>query len=86
MRIYCSIGRKTFEFFSNNFLNSKFWSFLGSNLPSGNINGNFDEEVLLFSRRVGDTPIPGAGAYVDNEVGAAAGTGDGDVLVRFLPR
>ncbi|XP_065071993.1 N(4)-(Beta-N-acetylglucosaminyl)-L-asparaginase-like [Rhopilema esculentum] len=35
--------------------------------------------------RVGDTPIPGAGAYVDNEVGAAAGTGDGDVLVRFLP-
>lgn len=35
--------------------------------------------------RVGDSPIPGAGAYVDNEVGAAAGTGDGDVLVRFLP-
>ena len=30
--------------------------------------------------------MPGAGAYVDNEVGAAAGTGDGDVLVRFLPR
>eukprot|EP00794_Sanderia_malayensis_P005437 gene5437-6116_t len=35
--------------------------------------------------RVGDTPIPGAGAYVDNEIGAAAGTGDGDVLARFLP-
>jgi len=35
--------------------------------------------------RVGDTPIPGAGAYVDNEIGAAAGTGDGDILVRFLP-
>jgi len=35
--------------------------------------------------RVGDGPIPGAGAYVDNEVGAAAGTGDGDVMMRFLP-
>ncbi|XP_048506929.1 putative N(4)-(beta-N-acetylglucosaminyl)-L-asparaginase GD10667 isoform X2 [Athalia rosae] len=35
--------------------------------------------------RVGDSPIPGAGAYADQEVGAAAGTGDGDVMMRFLP-
>lgn len=35
--------------------------------------------------RVGDSPIPGAGAYADSEVGAAAGTGDGDVMMRFLP-
>lgn len=35
--------------------------------------------------RVGDSPLPGAGAYVDNEVGAAAATGDGDVMMRFLP-
>ena len=41
---------------------------------------------FLQFRRVGDTPVPGAGAYVDNEVGAAAGTGDGDILIRFLPR
>jgi N4-(beta-N-acetylglucosaminyl)-L-asparaginase len=34
--------------------------------------------------RVGDTPIIGAGAYVDNAVGGAAGTGDGDVMMRFL--
>ncbi|CAL8079673.1 unnamed protein product [Calicophoron daubneyi] len=34
--------------------------------------------------RVGDTPVPGAGGYVDNEVGGAVGTGDGDVLMRFL--
>ncbi|KAF6777760.1 hypothetical protein AHF37_03018 [Paragonimus kellicotti] len=34
--------------------------------------------------RVGDTPIPGAGGYVDNEVGGAVGTGDGDVMMRFL--
>lgn len=35
--------------------------------------------------RVGDSPIPGAGGYADNEVGAAAATGDGDILMRFLP-
>ncbi|VDM37113.1 unnamed protein product [Toxocara canis] len=35
--------------------------------------------------RIGDSPIPGSGAYVDNEIGAAAATGDGDILMRFLP-
>lgn len=35
--------------------------------------------------RVGDSPIPGSGAYADNSVGAAAATGDGDILMRFLP-
>jgi len=35
--------------------------------------------------RVGDSPIPGAGAYVDNTAGGAACTGDGDVMLRFLP-
>ncbi|XP_013105413.2 N(4)-(Beta-N-acetylglucosaminyl)-L-asparaginase [Stomoxys calcitrans] len=35
--------------------------------------------------RVGDSPLPGAGAYADNEVGAAVATGDGDVMMRFLP-
>lgn len=35
--------------------------------------------------RVGDSPIPGAGAYADTEVGAAAATGDGDVMMRVLP-
>ena len=43
--------------------------------------------LLTFgSSRVGDSPIPGSGAYVDNEIGAAAATGDGDVMMRFLPR
>jgi len=37
-------------------------------------------------RRVGDSPIVGSGAYADNEAGAAAATGDGDFLMRFLPR
>ncbi|XP_004364899.2 aspartylglucosaminidase [Capsaspora owczarzaki ATCC 30864] len=35
--------------------------------------------------RVGDSPITGSGAYVDNNVGGAAATGDGDVMMRFLP-
>ncbi|XP_031626450.1 N(4)-(Beta-N-acetylglucosaminyl)-L-asparaginase [Contarinia nasturtii] len=35
--------------------------------------------------RVGDSPIPGSGAYAVNGVGAAAATGDGDVMMRFLP-
>ncbi|MEO0689136.1 MAG: N(4)-(beta-N-acetylglucosaminyl)-L-asparaginase [Pseudomonadota bacterium] len=35
--------------------------------------------------RVGDSPIPGAGAYGDQEVGGAVATGNGDVMMRFLP-
>ncbi|XP_014246222.1 N(4)-(Beta-N-acetylglucosaminyl)-L-asparaginase isoform X2 [Cimex lectularius] len=35
--------------------------------------------------RVGDAPIPGAGAYADSKVGAAVATGDGDIMMRFLP-
>ncbi|XP_024531094.1 probable isoaspartyl peptidase/L-asparaginase 3 isoform X3 [Selaginella moellendorffii] len=35
--------------------------------------------------RVGDGPIVGAGAYADSEVGACGATGDGDVMMRFLP-
>ena len=35
--------------------------------------------------RVGDSPIPGAGSYGDQEVGGAVATGNGDVMMRFLP-
>lgn len=35
--------------------------------------------------RVGDTPIAGAGSYADGDIGAAACTGNGDVMMRFLP-
>ncbi|XP_069796861.1 N(4)-(beta-N-acetylglucosaminyl)-L-asparaginase-like [Narcine bancroftii] len=35
--------------------------------------------------RVGDSPIAGAGAYADSTAGAAAATGDGDIMMRFLP-
>lgn len=42
--------------------------------------------MFFLSRRVGDSSIVGSGAYVDNDIGAAAATGDGDVMMRFLPR
>uniref|UniRef100_A0A1I7XGM3 N(4)-(beta-N-acetylglucosaminyl)-L-asparaginase n=1 Tax=Heterorhabditis bacteriophora TaxID=37862 RepID=A0A1I7XGM3_HETBA len=35
--------------------------------------------------RVGDSPIPGSGAYALEGVGGAAATGDGDIMMRFLP-
>uniref|UniRef100_A0A0R3S1F4 N(4)-(beta-N-acetylglucosaminyl)-L-asparaginase n=1 Tax=Elaeophora elaphi TaxID=1147741 RepID=A0A0R3S1F4_9BILA len=34
--------------------------------------------------RIGDSPVPGAGAYADNDVGAAVSTGDGDIMMRFV--
>jgi N4-(beta-N-acetylglucosaminyl)-L-asparaginase len=35
--------------------------------------------------RVGDGPIVGSGSYVDSFVGGCGATGDGDVMMRFLP-
>lgn len=35
--------------------------------------------------RVGDSPIPGSGAYANGKIGAAAATGNGDILMRFMP-
>lgn len=46
---------------------------------------NIKKNIVIF-RRIGDSPIPGSGAYADNAVGGAAATGDGDVMLRFLPR
>ena len=40
---------------------------------------------FFSNSRVGDSPIPGSGAYVDSAVGGAAATGDGDVMLRLLP-
>ncbi|CAL0310993.1 unnamed protein product [Lupinus luteus] len=35
--------------------------------------------------RVGDGPIAGSSAYAVDEVGACCATGDGDIMMRFLP-
>lgn len=50
----------------------------------GNIAGITSTSGLSFkmSGRVGDSPIIGAGLYVDNEVGAAGATGRGEDVIR----
>ena len=50
----------------------------------GNLSGACTTSGLAykFSGRVGDSPIIGAGLYVDNEVGAAVATGLGEAVVK----
>ena len=67
-------GRLSFSFESKS---------LNSDLYFHNSNAAFYS--LPHQRRVGDSPIPGSGAYADSNVGGAAATGDGDVMMRFLP-
>ncbi|KAI6069856.1 hypothetical protein LUU34_01078500 [Aix galericulata] len=43
------------------------------------------KSLLMYSNRVGDSPIAGAGSYADSTAGGAAATGDGDIMMRFLP-
>lgn len=41
--------------------------------------------ISFIYSRIGDSPIIGSGGYADSDVGGAAATGDGDVMMRFLP-
>jgi N4-(beta-N-acetylglucosaminyl)-L-asparaginase len=52
---------------------------------SGNLSGACTTSGLSFKMhgRVGDSPIIGAGLYVDNEVGAATATGHGEEVIRI---
>ena len=51
----------------------------------GNLSGACTTSGLGFKMRgrVGDSPIIGAGLYVDNEVGAATATGHGEEVIRI---
>jgi N4-(beta-N-acetylglucosaminyl)-L-asparaginase len=51
----------------------------------GNISGACTTSGMAYKMhgRVGDSPIIGAGLYVDNEVGAATSTGVGEEVVRI---
>jgi len=53
---------------------------------NGDISGACTTGGLAFKYhgRVGDSPIIGAGLYVDNEIGGAAGTGVGEVIMKTL--
>ena len=51
----------------------------------GNLSGSCTTSGLGFKMhgRVGDSPIIGAGMYVDNEIGAACATGLGETVIRI---
>lgn len=51
---------------------------------SGNLSGSVTTSGMGFKMRgrVGDSPIIGAGMFVDNEVGAVAATGQGEDVIR----
>jgi len=49
------------------------------------VSGLLKRNWLLLVFRVGDGAIVGASAYADDDVGACGATGDGDVMMRFLP-
>ena len=51
---------------------------------AGNLSGACTTSGLAFKMhgRVGDSPIIGAGLYVDNEIGAATSTGLGELVIR----
>ena len=53
---------------------------------NGNISGACSTSGMAFKMhgRVGDSPIIGAGLFVDNEVGAATATGVGEEVVRIV--
>lgn len=52
---------------------------------AGNLGGVCTTSGLAYKRpgRVGDSPIIGAGLYVDNEAGAAGATGVGEEIIRI---
>lgn len=52
---------------------------------SGNLSGSCTTSGLAYkiNGRVGDSPIIGAGMFVDNEVGAACATGLGETVLRI---
>jgi len=53
---------------------------------NGNLSGACTTSGLAYKihGRVGDSPIIGAGLYVDNEVGAATSTGVGEEVIRIV--
>ncbi len=52
---------------------------------AGRLSGACTTSGMAFKMRgrIGDSPIIGSGLFVDNEVGAAVGTGQGEEIIRF---
>jgi len=82
-------ARKSWEFWKNDPERWTFWNHDTIGMVAIDRNGDLcagtSTTGLAFKikGRVGDSAIPGAGAYVDNDVGGVAATGNGDVMMRF---
>jgi len=53
---------------------------------NGNLSGGCTTSGMAYKMhgRIGDSPIIGAGLYVDNEIGAATATGVGEEVIRIV--
>lgn len=53
---------------------------------NGNLSGGCTTSGMAYKMhgRIGDSPIIGAGLYVDNEIGAATSTGVGEEVIRIV--
>ena len=72
------------NFFDNGSANHDTMGLLALDM-SGNLSGAVTTSGMAFKihGRVGDSPIIGAGLYVDNEVGAATSSGVGEEVIRI---
>jgi len=55
---------------------------LNGNIAAGTSTNGLNHKI---HGRVGDSPIIGSGGYVEHGIGAAVGTGNGDIMMRFAP-
>jgi beta-aspartyl-peptidase (threonine type) len=53
---------------------------MGGNLAAGTSTGGLSGQKV---GRVGDSPLPGAGLYADNHIGAVSFSGDGETIARL---
>ncbi len=90
-RLLTEKARRLWEAWKKNPKRKNFWNHDTLGMVAVDANGDLcagtSTSGLAFKikGRVGDVSIPGAGAYVDNDVGAVAATGNGDVMMRFAP-
>jgi N4-(beta-N-acetylglucosaminyl)-L-asparaginase len=82
-------ARKVWEAWKKNPKHEDFWNHDTIGMVAVDRNGDVCAGTstsglgFKIKGRVGDVSIPGAGAYVDNDVGGVAATGNGDVMMRF---
>src|SRR5947209_16809362 len=71
-----------FFFFSSRRRHTRYWRDWSSDVCSSDLTTS--GMAFKIHGRVGDSPIIGAGLFVDNEVGAATSTGVGEEVIRIV--